>query len=104
MIDPRILRDDPDRVRAAQGKRGLSADVVDVALAADTARRQAIVDFEARRAEQKTLGKQVAQAQGDEKQALLERTRALSAEVKTLEAAQTQADDCLLYTSDAADE
>ena len=25
MIDPRVLRDDPDRVRAAQAKRGLSA-------------------------------------------------------------------------------
>ena len=35
MIDPRILRDDPDRVRAAQAKRGLSADVVDRALSAD---------------------------------------------------------------------
>ena len=29
MIDPRLLRDDPDRVRASQGKRGLSADIVD---------------------------------------------------------------------------
>ena len=100
MIDPRILRDDPDRVRAAQGKRGLSADVVDVALAADRARRDAIVEFEAKRGEQKSLGKQVAQAQGDEKQELLTRTKALAAEVKALEAAQT----CLLYTSDAADE
>ena len=32
MIDPRILRDDPDRVRAAQAKRGLSDDVVDLSL------------------------------------------------------------------------
>ena len=51
MIDPRLLRDDPDRVRAAQAKRGLSADVVDRALEADSARRQAIADFESRRAE-----------------------------------------------------
>ena len=51
MIDPRLLRDDPDRVRAAQAKRGLSDDVVDRALAADSARRQAIADFEAKRAE-----------------------------------------------------
>ena len=40
MIDPRILRDEPDRVRAAQAKRGLSADVVDRALSADSARRE----------------------------------------------------------------
>lgn len=92
MIDPRILRDDPDRVRAAQGKRGLSADIVDVALAADAARRQAIVGFEAKRGEQKTLGKQVAQAQGEEKQELLTRTKALAAEVKELEAAQVSAE------------
>ncbi len=57
MIDPRVLRDDPDRVRAAQAKRGLSDDVVDRALAADSARRGAIADFEAKRAEQKQLGK-----------------------------------------------
>ena len=47
MIDPRLLRDDPDRVRAAQTKRGLSDDVVDDALAADERRRSAIVEFEA---------------------------------------------------------
>jgi seryl-tRNA synthetase len=93
VIDPRILRDDPDRVRAAQGKRGLSADIVDVALAADAARRQAIVEFEAKRGEQKTLGKQVAQAQGEEKQELLARTKTLAAEVKALEATQAAAEE-----------
>ena len=88
MIDPKVLREDPDRVRAAQAKRGLSDDVVDRALAADSARRAAIVAFEAKRAEQKQLGKQIPQAQGDQKAALLERTKALSAEVKAAEAAQ----------------
>jgi len=93
MIDPRILRDDPDRVRASQRKRGLSADVVDIALAADADRRAAIATFEARRAEQKGLGKEVARAQGEEKAALLERTRALAAEVKDAEAAQVAAEE-----------
>ena len=92
MIDPRILRDDPDRVRAAQAKRGLSADVVDRALAADAARRASIASFEAKRAEQKQLGKRVAQAQGDEKQELLARTKALAAEVKEADAAQGEAE------------
>ncbi len=93
MIDPRALRDDPDRIRAAQAKRGLSAEVVDQALAADERRRAAIAEFEALRAEQKSLGKQVAKAQGDEKQALLERTRSLSADVKKAEAAQGEAEE-----------
>ncbi|GAB3200856.1 serine--tRNA ligase [Nocardioides hungaricus] len=92
MIDPRILRDDPDRVRAAQAKRGLSGEVVDRALSADVARRAAIAGFEAKRAEQKQLGKQVAQAQGEERQELLARTKALAAEVKEAEAAQGAAE------------
>ena len=93
MIDPRVLRDDPDRVRAAQAKRGLSDDVVDRALAADAARRAAIADFEAKRAEQKQLGKLIPQAQGEEKQELLARTKALAAEVKAAEAAQAAAEE-----------
>jgi seryl-tRNA synthetase len=93
VIDPKVLRDDPDRIRAAQAKRGLSADVVDDALAADGRRRSAIVEFERLRGEQKTLGRQIATASGEEKRALLERTRRLSAEVKEAEAAQSQADE-----------
>jgi seryl-tRNA synthetase len=92
MIDPRVLREDPDRVRAAQAKRGLSDDVVDRALSADSARRHSIADFEARRAEQKQRGKQVAQAQGEDKQALLAQVKELAAEVKRLEAAQGEAE------------
>ena len=93
MIDPRLLRDDPDRVRAAQAKRGLSGEAVDRALAADTARRTAIADFEARRAEQKAMGKQVAAAQGEEKQALLAQVKQLAADVKALEVAQVAAEE-----------
>jgi len=93
VIDAKALRDDPDRFRAAQAKRGLSAGVVDEALGADERRRGAIVEFERLRAEQKTLGKQVPKATGDEKQALLARTKALAADVKQAEAAQTEAED-----------
>lgn len=92
MIDPRLLRDDPDRVRAAQAKRGLSADVVDRALSADEARRSAITAYETRRAEQKAIGKQVARAQGEDKQALLAQVKDLAASVKELEAAQAAAE------------
>src|SRR3954447_25061259 len=93
MIDPRILRDDPDRVRAAQAKRGLSGDVVDRALSADRARRTAIAAYEAKRGEQKQLGKQIPQAQGEEKQALLARTKTLAADVKAAEADQVAAEE-----------
>jgi seryl-tRNA synthetase len=93
VIDPRTLRDDPDRVRAAQARRGLSADVVDEAVRADERRRAAIVEFERLRSEQKALGKQIPRAQGEEKQRLLTRTKDLAAEVKAAEAAQAEADE-----------
>ncbi len=92
MIDPRLLRDEPDRVRAAQAKRGLSDDVVDRALKADEARRAAISTYEGRRAEQKQLGKLIPRAQGEEKQALLAQTKTLAAEVKAAEADQVAAE------------
>ncbi|HEX6246806.1 MAG TPA: serine--tRNA ligase [Nocardioidaceae bacterium] len=92
MIDPRLLREDPDRVREGQVKRGLSPDVVDQAVAADERRRSAIVEFERLRAEQKQLGKQIPQAQGEEKAELLARTKTLSAAVKEAEGAQTEAE------------
>jgi seryl-tRNA synthetase len=92
VIDPRVLRENPDRVRAAQARRGLSADVVDLAVAADERRRSSIAEFERLRAEQKSLGKQIPRAQGEEKQELLARTKTLSADVKTAEAAQGEAE------------
>ncbi len=92
VIDPRLLRDDPDRLRAAQAKRGLSADVVDEAQAADERRRSAIVEFERLRGEQKGLGRQISRATGEERQALLDRTKTLAAEVRTAESAQAEAE------------
>ena len=93
MIDPRLLRDEPDRVRAAQAKRGLSDEVVDRALSADATRRAAIAEFERLRGEQKTLGKLIPQAAGEEKAALLAQTKELAGRVKAAEAAQTEAEE-----------
>ncbi|ACZ32242.1 seryl-tRNA synthetase [Xylanimonas cellulosilytica DSM 15894] len=83
MIDLRLLRDNPDVVRESQVARGDDPALVDAALDADARRRASLAAFEELRAEQKAMGKKVAQAQGDEKQALLARTRHLSDEVKS---------------------
>jgi len=93
MIDLRLLRDDPDLFRASQRARGDAESSVDRLLSADEARRSALQRFEALRGEQKTLGKQVPKAQGDEKTALLARTKELAAEVKAAEAATAAADE-----------
>ena len=91
MIDPRLLRTEPDRLRAAQAARGASVELVDQLIEADAARRSAIGAFESLRAEQKTIGKDVARAKGDEKVALIARTRVLSGQVKTAEATAAEA-------------
>ncbi len=91
MIDPKLIRENPDLVRASLTKRGESTDLVDQILAADTARRSSIAEFESKRAEQKSLGRQISSAQGDERAALLERTKTLAADVKAAEAASQDA-------------
>jgi len=87
VIDPRLLRTDPDRIKRSQVARGESTELVDQLVSADEARRTAIVEFETLRAEQKDLGKQVARAKGEEKAAVLARTKELSAQVKAAQAA-----------------
>lgn len=86
MIDPKLLRTDPDLLRRAQAARGESPALVDALIASDEARRAAIASFEKLRAEQKDLGKEVAKATGEAKAALLARTKELAAEVKQAQA------------------
>ncbi|MEV4101378.1 serine--tRNA ligase [Nonomuraea sp. NPDC049649] len=86
MIDLRILREDPDRLRASQRARGEDDSIVDTLLDLDGRRRAALTSFESTRAEQKSLGKQVSRAQGEEKAALLQRAKDLAAQVKSAEA------------------
>ena len=86
MIDVKVLRDNPDLVRASQKARGEDVTLIDKALAADELRRNAIVEFEALRAEQNTLSKSVGAAKGDEKAALLDKAKTLSSAVKEAEA------------------
>ena len=91
VIDPKLVRDDPEAVRASQRARREDPDLVDRVLAADDLRRSTISAFDRLRAEQKGLGREVAQAIGDEKAALLVRTKTLSGEVKAADAAQNEA-------------
>jgi seryl-tRNA synthetase len=95
VIDLRLLREDPDRVRASQRARGEPVALVEALLDADAARRQALERFEALRAEQKQLGRRMPTAAGDDRAALLRRTRALSEEVRAAEAAATAAEQAL---------
>jgi len=95
VIDIKLLREDPDRVRASQRARGEDDGVVDQILTADERRRASLTEFERLRAEQKSMGKQVAQAQGEAKQALLAQTKEMAARVKELQAAASEAEELL---------
>lgn len=92
MIDPQLLRENPDAVRLSQRARGDSVDVVDEALAADQNRRAAINTFESLRAEQNAFGKTVASAPKNEKQALVARAQELASRVKAANLAVTEAE------------
>ena len=82
MIDPALLRDQPEVVLASLATRGASPRLLEEAREADKARREAISAFEQLRAEQNQIGKDVAKAQGAEKDTLLAAVKELSERVK----------------------
>ncbi|MFC8422373.1 serine--tRNA ligase [Streptomyces sp. NPDC057236] len=92
MIDLRLLREDPDRVRASQRARGEDVALVDALLSADERRRSSGVRFDELRAEQKSLGKLIPKAAGDEKAELLKKAEQLKADVKAADAERDAAD------------
>jgi seryl-tRNA synthetase len=93
MIDVKVIRENPELVRSSQKARGESVALVDQVLAADEVRRNAIVEFEALRAEQNTLSKSVGSAKGDEKTVLLESAKALAAKVKEADAKKSASEE-----------
>ena len=111
MIDLKLLRDNPETVRQSQRTRGEDPALVDALLAADTARRAAVLAADTRRAEQKQVSGEVgalmvrwqrasrAGEPAEELKAAAERARAaageLSARVRAAEATQTEADAAL---------
>jgi len=119
VIDIRLLRDNPDAVRASQRARGADEGVVDRILELDATRRSSLGEFERVRAEQKQVSKSVGAAMGAlnkakkggddsevarlqaEADAARENAATLSARVKELEATADEAGkefDALLRT------
>ncbi|MFF2007797.1 serine--tRNA ligase [Streptomyces sp. NPDC058195] len=92
MIDLRLLREDPDRVRASQRARGEDVGLVDALLSADELRRSSGVRFDELRSEQKALGKLIPKASPEERAELLKRAEQLKTDVKAADAAQNEAD------------
>ena len=79
-------------MRASQRARGEDVALVDALLSADERRRSSGVRFDELRAEQKSLGKLIGKATGDEKAELLKRAEQLKADVKAADAERDAAD------------
>jgi seryl-tRNA synthetase len=99
VIDPALLRENPDAIKASQRARGADESLVDAAANADVAWRKALLEFENLRAEQNAASKLVAAAPKEEKAALVASMQELSARVKAADAAaaaaQTELDEVL---------
>ncbi|MDJ0336307.1 serine--tRNA ligase [Salinibacterium sp. G-O1] len=92
MIDPQLLRENPDSIRHSQQLRGSSVTLVDDAIAADANRRTTIQQFEKLRAEQNAFGRTVATAPKDAKRALVLQAQALAAQVKDAQQKSVEAE------------
>jgi seryl-tRNA synthetase len=93
VIDPVLLRENPDLVKRSQHARGDDPDLVDAALTADSARRSTIASFESLRAEQNAFGKTVAKASKEDKKHLVAQAQELSARVKEAQREAALADE-----------
>jgi seryl-tRNA synthetase len=94
MLDLKLIRSDPERVKRALARRGAAEDV-DALIALDARRRELLPEIEGAQAERKTLSKQIGEAkqQGEEAgelmttvQGLKERIEGGRAELEQVEA------------------
>jgi seryl-tRNA synthetase len=92
VIDPVLLRENPDRIKRSQEARGDSVALVDEALEADRERRATITRFEELRAEQNAFGKQVAAAPKEQKKELVAQAQSLAGRVKEAQQIANEAD------------
>ncbi|HVU74638.1 MAG TPA: serine--tRNA ligase [Mycobacteriales bacterium] len=93
MIDLRLLREDPERVRASQRARGDDPALVDALLEADARRRAAVDAANNLRAEQKQASDAVRSA--EDKPAAAAKAKELKARVVEAEAAEREAEEAL---------
>jgi seryl-tRNA synthetase len=92
VIDLKLLRENPDAVRASQRARGEDPGLVDALLDSDTARRAAVSSADNLRAEQKAASKKVGEASPTERPALLAAAKELADTVKAAESQQSDAE------------
>jgi seryl-tRNA synthetase len=88
MLDLKLIRSDPERVKAALARRG-AAEGVDEVLALDARRRELLPEIEGAQAERKTLSKEVGERKqhGEDAEELVRRVQGLK---QTIEAGRSE--------------
>jgi len=96
MLDLRLIRSDPERVKQALARRG-AAESVDELLALDARRRELLPEIEGAQAERKTLSKQVGEAKqrGEEADDLVARVQGLKGTIESGKAELEKVDEDL---------
>ena len=86
MLDVKLLRREPDQVRAALGRRG-AADAVDQLLKLDERRRELLPELEGLRAERNEASEAIGNAKrsGEDAGEAIEKMRGVGAQIKALE-------------------
>jgi seryl-tRNA synthetase len=87
MLDPKKIREQPERFKAGLRKRRLDPKPIDDVLELDRRRRALLAEIEKLRAEQNRASAEIPRLQGAEREARIGETRALSERVKSLEPA-----------------
>ena len=82
MIDPNLLRENPDAIKASQRARGNDESIVDEAVQADATWRKKLQEFETLRAEQNAAAKLVGSASKEDRPTLIAAGQVLADKVK----------------------
>ena len=82
MIDPNLLRENPEAIKASQRARGNDEAIVDEAAQADTTWRKKLQEYETLRAEQNAAAKLVGSASKEERPTLIAAGQVLADKVK----------------------
>jgi seryl-tRNA synthetase len=82
VIDPNLLRENPDAIKASQRARGNDESIVDDAAKADATWRKSLQEYESLRAEQNAAAKLVGAASKEDRPALIAAGQVLADKVK----------------------
>lgn len=89
MLDIKIIRSDPEKIKELLGKRKVPSETVEKVLELDEKIRKNLTDLNSKRAERNSLSKEVARLKAsknnEDAEKVLERGKELSAEIKTME-------------------